>query len=252
MFKDLDEFQINLLNIEDYSENSKSRLRFWFKHIKENALNDDGDIFEFGVFRGSSLIAAAIILKEMGSKKKIFGFDSFEGFPCYSEKDDLENFYKYKGKIFDEKFINKFEKFKELKKMITGLDNFDKISIASSGNFSQTSYEDIKNKIEYLKLDNIKIIKGPFSETVKEFFEKDNYKISSANLDCDLYEGYKICLPIIYNYLSKSGFIHLDEYYSFKYPGAKIACDEFFKEQNIKPLKNKTRKNEFERWYITK
>ena len=91
MFKDLDEFQLNLLNIEDYSENSKSRLRFWFKHIKDNALNDDGDVFEFGVFKGSSLIAAAMILKEMGSKKKIFGFDSFEGFPSFSEKDELEN-----------------------------------------------------------------------------------------------------------------------------------------------------------------
>jgi len=252
MFKDLDEFQINLLNIEDYSENSKSRLRFWFKHIKDNALNDDGDIFEFGVFKGSSLIAAAMILKEMGSKKKIFGFDSFEGFPGFSEKDELENFYKYKGKFFDEKFIKKFEKFKEIKKMITGLNNFDKISISSSGNFSETSYDEIQKKIEYLKLDNIKIIKGPFSETVKKFFEKNEYKISSANLDCDLYDGYKICLPIIYNNLSKYGFIHLDEYYSFKYPGAKIACDEFFKEKNIKPLKNKTRKNEFERWYITK
>ncbi len=252
MFKDIDEFQLNILNVEDYSENSKSRLRFWFKHIKDNALNNDGDVFEFGVFKGSSLIAAAIILKEMGSKKKVFGFDTFEGFPSYSEKDDLENFYKYKGKIFEEKFIKKFEKFKELKKIITGLNNFDKISIASSGNFSKTSHEEIQKKIKYLKLDNIEIIKGSFSDTVKEFFKKNKYKISSANLDCDLYEGYKICLPIIYNNLSKSGFIHLDEYYSFKYPGAKIACDEFFREKNIRPLKNKTRKNEFERWYITK
>ena len=40
-------FELNLLGIEDFHENSNSRLRFWFNHIRENALNNDGDIFEF-------------------------------------------------------------------------------------------------------------------------------------------------------------------------------------------------------------
>ncbi len=252
MFKKIEEFELNLLGIEDFHENSNSRLRFWFNHIRENALNNDGDIFEFGVYRGSSLIAAALILKEMGSKKKVFGFDTFEGFPTYSEEDNLEKFYELKGKNFSAEFITKFEKFKKLKKMITGIDDFDKVSISSSGNFSETSYQSILKKIDYLKLDNIEIIKGSFSNTLADYFKKNKCKVSSANLDCDLYEGYKICLPIIYDNLSKSGYIHLDEYFSLKYPGAKIACDEFFRERAIKPQKNKTRKNEFERWFITK
>ena len=49
-----------------------------------------------------------------------------------------------------------------------------------------------------------------------------------------------------------SGFVYLDEYYSFKYPGAKIACEEFFKANNITSIKNKVRTGEFERWYLTK
>jgi len=146
MINNIEEFEINLLDIEDYQKNSNSRLRFWFDHIRSNALNDDGNIFEFGVYRGSSLIAAALILKEIGSKKKVFGFDTFKGFPKYSKEDNLENFYEYKGKNFTEEFIKKFEKFKKLKTMITGINNFDKVSIASSGDFSETSYELILKK----------------------------------------------------------------------------------------------------------
>jgi len=246
-----DEFEFNLLDIEDYKKKTNSRLRFWFDHIRKNAHKKDGDIFEFGVYRGSSLIAAALILKEMGSNKKVYGFDTFEGFPNYSKEDNLINFYKY-PKIFNQKFIKRFEKFKKIKKKIMGISKLNKISIASSGNFSKTSHELIIKKINYLKLKNITLIKGPFSKTVKKFFKKNSKKISSANLDCDLYEGYKICLPLIYDNLVKSGYVNLDEYYSFKYPGAKIACNEFFTDKNIKPLKNKTRKNEFERWYFTK
>ena len=252
MSKDFEEFELNLLEVEDFHKNSNSRLRFWFKHIRENALNDDGDIFEFGVFKGSSIIAAGLILKKLGSKKKVFGFDTFTGFPNYSPQDELDNFYKYEGKYFSKDFLMKFEKFKALKSMISDSFDLNKVSIATSGNFNATSYEKVMKKIKYFKLENIEIIKGPFSKTVKNFFDKKKYKISSANLDCDLYEGYKICLPIVYENLSKSGFIHLDEYFSFKYPGAKIACDEFFIERKIKPIKNQTRKNEFERWYLTK
>ena len=71
--------------------------------------------------------------------------------------------------------------------MITGINDFNKVSIASSLDFSETSYQSILNKIDYLKLDNIEIIQGPFSDTVAKFFSENKYKISSANLDCDLY-----------------------------------------------------------------
>ena len=45
----------------------------------------------------------------------------------------------------------------------------------------------------------------------------------------------------------------LDEYYSLKFPGAKIACDEFCHLHNIQPQKQVSVPNsEFERWYLTK
>lgn len=246
------EFILNLMEVEEYYEGTNSSLRFWFEHIRKNALKDDGDVFDFGVFRGGSLIAAALILKELGSNKKVYGFDTFEGFPSFAPEDDLNNFYKYKDKYFSDKQIQDFEKLKQIKTLINNQEDFDEVTIATAGKFADTSINVVRKKIDYFSLSNVELIIGPFSETVEKFFSEKRRKVSSANIDCDLYEGYKICLPQVYDNLSPSGFIHLDEYYSLKYPGAKIACDEFCQERAIKPKKNKTREGEFERWHLTK
>jgi hypothetical protein len=75
------EYELDLLGIETPHKQTVSQYRFWYEHIKKNAFKNDGDIFEFGVYKGNSLITAALILKEMNSKKKLYGFDTFEGFP---------------------------------------------------------------------------------------------------------------------------------------------------------------------------
>ena len=248
----MDEFLFNLFGVEEFHSETNSRLRFWFKHIRDNALKDDGNIFEFGVYRGASLIAVALILRELGSKKEVYGFDSFEGLPTYSQYDELENFFKYKEKYFDEKFIDKYELFLKTKEKVTGINEFSASTISTQGDFSNTSYESTVEKIEFFELENIEIIKGSFADTVEKFFGDYNQTISSANIDCDLYDSYRICLPLIYEYLFEGGHVHLDEYYSMKFPGAKIACDNFFEEKNITPRKNQNRKGEFERWYFTK
>jgi len=248
--KNYSEFEYNLLKIDEFHLKSNSRLRFWYEHIRLNALKDDGDIFEFGVYQGASLIAVALILRELGSSKTVFGFDSFSGFPSYSKFDDLKNF--NNSFYFSDAFNDERRIFTKLKKQITNIDNLDPISIASSGDFSNTSLKMLMRKIEYFKLDNIKIIEGPFEKTVQDFIKKNNLKISSCNIDCDLHDGYELVLPFVYNLLSNDGYIHLDEYFSFKYPGAKIATDNFCKKMNITPKKNIVRQGEFDRWFITK
>ena len=78
-------------------------------------------------------------------------------------------------------------------------------------------------------------------------------QIFSANIDCDLYQGYADCLPFISEYIVRGGFIHLDEYYSLKYPGPKAAVDEFI---NTTPgmylVQNQSRPGEFQRWSMAK
>ena len=243
------EFIYSSLKIDNHSIDTKSRLRFWYQHARDKFDSIDGNIFEFGVFRGASLLSMAILLKRLGSDKQIYAFDSFQGFPSYSEYDDFSQFDKLN---LDKSLLKRISILHEIRND-TNLQVLDPSNVSSSGNFSDTSKDALLKKIAYFGLDNITIIEGDFAETVEIFFESYNKKIFSANIDCDLYDGYKTTLPNIWNHLSTGGYVHLDEYYSLKFPGAKIACDEFCQLHNIQPHKQVSVPNsEYERWYLTK
>lgn len=244
------EYQLDLLGIEGPHKQTISAKRFWYKHIRDNAHKNDGDIFEFGVYKGTSLLTAALILKELNSKKTIYGFDSFTGFPSLSKLDDLKNF--TKKNYFDKKFYNQWLNFINFNKKFKKIKKLDPFLLGTSGDFSNLDHKNILDKISYLKLTNVKLIKGNFKKTLPKFFQNKKIKVSSCNIDCDLYDGYNLTLPLVYKNLTKNGYIFLDEYYSFKYPGAKIATQDFCEKFNIKIKKHKARRTEFQRWYITK
>ena len=73
-----------------------------------------------------------------------------------------------------------------------------------------------------------------------------------ALIDADLYESYNISLPFLWHRLSKKGLIFLDEYYSLKFPGGRLATNNFFKNKKQKPTILSNNKNEFERWGVFK
>jgi hypothetical protein len=213
----------------------------------------EGDIFEFGVYRGNSLLSMALLLKKLNSNKIIYAFDTFSGFPSYSEFDSVEMFDKlYSDNVISEEHYERHKLLISLKTFLKEQSDVSTSNISSSGDFSENSVEALRNKISLLGLDNIKIVQGDFKNTLPKFFNKKNRKIFSANIDCDLYDGYKTVLPYIWNNLSIGGYVHLDEYYSLKFPGARIACNEFFQESGAVPQKNPVANTEFERWYFTK
>lgn len=60
-----------------------SRLLF-FKHLYEQIVNIQGDIFELGVRWGQTLAAFTVlrgILEPYNHTRRVVGFDTFEGFP---------------------------------------------------------------------------------------------------------------------------------------------------------------------------
>ncbi len=244
-----DEYIFSILKIENHSLNSNTKFKVWFDHFRKFHDKIDGDIFEFGVYRGNSLISMAILMKRFKSRKKIYGFDSFSGFPNYSAEDDFKQFMNNK-KIFDRNHLKNIHIFEKLNKALNNKLDVNKIS--SSKDFSGTTYNYLKSLIKLFELDNVILIKGDFAKTVPKFFRKYDKNIFSANIDCDLYLGYKICLPIIWDKLMKNGMIYLDEYYSLKFPGPRIACNEFFRERNIKSLKTVKEFNKFDRNYLIK
>ncbi len=243
------EYINNILNIE-YTNYRYSQFRFLYQHLLKNHNKIKGDIIELGVYNGRSLLTIAIILKKLKSKKLIYGFDTFSGFPKTNIKDRLINF---KNKNFFEK--KHYEEFKLNKKIKKKLIN-TKISvnnISTSANFGSSNLKTLKKKIKLLKLNNVKLIKGNICKTLPIFFKKNpKFKVFSCNFDVDLYQPYKIALPLIWNKLEKKGYVHLDEYFSLKFPGPRIATNEFIKFKKIKIKRNNTRLNEFKRYYLQK
>ena len=249
MFRPKDNFEWDMLDI--YNFNKPGKLDFYFKFLFEN-LNKKGDLIEAGVFRGTSLLSVALFLKENNSEKIIYGYDSFCGFPnIYHENDSINKYNElFKNKLISKKHFNRVQSSKNILKFFSKSINADNISI--SGDFSNTSKSLLENKIELLGLDNIRLIDGDFRNTMSENFNVKPNKILAGIIDCDLYNSYKISLNFFYPKLVNNGAFYLDEYYSLKFPGAKIAVDEF-KENNIITLKKLNNSGlEFERWMLYK
>ncbi|MDC1248499.1 hypothetical protein N8Z52_04425, partial [Pelagibacteraceae bacterium] len=71
MYKELKlkyDFEFDSLGIENFYRSKK--IQFFFDFIKRNNFKLKGDIYEFGVFKGKSLISTALFLKKIKSKKK--------------------------------------------------------------------------------------------------------------------------------------------------------------------------------------
>ena len=239
------DYLFNSLGIDNFNKPT-SPLRHYYKFIEKFHKKIKGDLFEFGVFNGRSLLATSLLLKKIKSKKKIYAFDNFKGFTSFHSNDNLNKFNKnhkiYKQHLLIKKCLNLNTK--KLK--------INNRNISTSGIFKSSSYTNLRKKINYLNLDNIIIVKGNFEKTVLKFFKSYKKPIFSANMDCDLYLPYKLILPIIFDKLQKNGYIHIDEYFSLKFPGCKIAVDEYCNEKGIKISKNKTFIWEFDRYFLKK
>ena len=159
----------------------------------------ESDILELGVGSGVSL--ELLIKTSISTKRRYFGFDTFQGFPDGCEKD---NYFKsddrWMFKLFNEDYL---------------LSQLEEIGFKRS------------------ELKNLNFIKGLLPDTL----EKYNGNPGFVYLDVDLYQSYYDCLREIYPRLVKNGIILCDEYDNEKelekWPGAKIAIDEFVREYSL-------------------
>ena len=96
---------------------------------------------------------------------------------------------------------------------------------STSGNFSSTSLEFVSKKLKFLELSNVELIPGDISYSIS----KGNYpdKIAAIFLDADLYDPYNSVLNQCWKNVTPGGIIWLDEYFSLKFPGPRIAVDQF-------------------------
>ena len=203
---EIDEENKNLIEfINEYSMTPLIRRWTLIKSLHYiNKKKVIGDIVECGIWRGGNLFLAKKIqdkyYKEI--KRKLYGFDTFEGMSEPSNHDGIR--------------INKiYQNFKN------NNEPWAKASLDDVKNFSKKLFSDI---------DEFNFIKGKVEDTLKD---KKNLpdKISLLRLDTDLYESTKIELNILYPLLVEKGILIIDDYGDF--PGCRKAVDEYFSDKNV-------------------
>lgn len=195
-----------LSNIAGFQTQLDGKRSVFLKSVFKKVEHLEGDVVECGLGRLRTLSILADLIRQEKKNRKLYGFDSFLGFPEVSSIDLGEG---------NEK-LKKGDWSVLLESHVTPL-------LMARG----VSAEFIEKSL-FVK-------KGFFSETLKNCEIK---KICFLHLDVDLHDSYKTCLNELFPKIVTGGVIAFDEYDSpsdlKKWPGAKIAIDEFLKNKKIK------------------
>ena len=161
-------------------------MRIIFKLVEETR-ELEGNLAECGVYRGGSLLGTALYLAQHHMPKKVFGFDSFQGFD---------------SSVLTDISLGGPE-LKEYKRI---------------GGFDDTSLKALCKRINALDLaEMITLVPGYFTETLPTC---DEEKFSFVFLDCDLYDSCKECLMFFYPRMPSGGVMLFDEYEDPVFPVA--------------------------------
>lgn len=158
------------------------------------ALPVKGSVVECGVFRGFGLMTWAhlsAVLEPANLTRRIYGFDSFEGFPAVSEHDT----------------------------------NAHKMPVA--GELNGDSYEELSRLIDIYDqdrflghIDKVHLVKGNVVDTVPKFVEEHPHLvISLLFLDVDLYEPTKAAVEHLLPRMPTGSVLALDQLDNPIWPG---------------------------------
>jgi hypothetical protein len=167
------------------------------EYIEQHAIA--GDIVECGVWKGGSMMAAALTLKRLGSKRRTLHlYDTFDGMPppTDADKDYLGNSAASQMKTMDKESI------------IWARAQLDEVV----DNMRSTGYPD----------ERLKYIEGKVEDTIPAHLPES---IALLRLDTDWYESTKHELEHLYPRLVPGGVLILDDYGHWE--GARKAVDEY-------------------------
>lgn len=163
--------------------------------LYKRILNLPGDVLEFGVYKGASLVRFATFRNMLESQfsRKIVGFDAFGKFP------------RNVALSGDKAFIERFE------------------NAGGDGLTLDETTAIFRSK----GLDgNIHLIEGDVRTTINKYLEdNDQCRIALLHLDMDVYEPTRHVLDLCGDRMVRGGIIMIDDYNAV--PGATQAVDEF-------------------------
>ncbi len=200
------DINIKLNNFEKFVR-GQSLTRFIARYeLFKRILTTTGAVIECGVHNGGGLFAWAKLsnaLEPYNTKRKIIGFDSFEGFPDISENDKIAE--------------------KDNKEIKAG-------GFKSENNIYEEILE-LKGKFENEKTiqgyDKIKVIKGDANYTMPDYIKNNpETLVSLVYLDFDIYKPTITAIDTFLPRICKGGIIAFDEVNDAKWPGETMALLE--------------------------
>lgn len=176
------------ISFRAWDYNRYSSLELCAYEIIKNEV--DGNVAELGVYQG--VFAAKI--NELFNNKKLYLFDTFEGFSTTDKKIERSQHLKTKGIDID---------------------------------FSNTSIEYVLKKMKYKEYCIIK--KGYFPDTTVGI--EDTFCFVS--IDVDLYKPIYEGLKYFYPRLNKGGYIFIHDFNNLMFPGTREAVQKFCSENQV-------------------
>lgn len=167
--------------------------------------NLPGDILEFGTRFGHNLVVfenLRAIHEPFNKTRRMVGFDTFDGYRGFSERD-------VKGDVFSEEKYTTFEKYEDYLAELLQLHERSNVLGHLAGNH--------------------RLIKGDVCETASAYFrDHPETVVALAYLDMGLYKPTLAALEAIRPHLVPGSVILLDEFTWSESPGEAIAFKEIF------------------------
>jgi len=161
----------------------------------------EGDIMEFGIWKGGAIELAAHALRHFSGSNTIIGLDTFEGHP-----EPKENEKDIWGNNMNKRFHQE---------------------IQEHGTWVKSSYDEVKQNLSKIS-SQFRLIKGEVDQNTNH---PEITKISILRLDMDWYEPTKAALENFYHRIEPGGSLIIDDY--GHHSGAREATDEFLRRNNI-------------------
>ena len=196
-----DSVEVRLENFPKYVRRQHLKRFLAMYEVFKRVLPVKGSIVECGVFRGFGLMSWAklsTILEPENLTRRIYGFDTFAGFPSVSDQDQKG---KGRGKV---------------------------------GDLEAGSYDELQALIKEYDRDRflghipkVELVKGDIAKTAPQFVkEHPHLVVSLLFIDCDLFEPTKAALEAFVPRMPKGAIIAFDELDNPIWPGETLAVLE--------------------------
>jgi len=196
-----DPVRIRLENFPKYVRRQHLKRFLALYEVFKLALPVKGSVIDCGVFRGFSLMSWAklsAMLEPENLTRRVYGFDSFAGFPSVGPEDQTPVVDVTPGALYADSYA-------ELKELI---EEFDKDRFLGH-------------------IEKVHLVRGDVARTIPQFVkENPHLVVSLLFIDLDLYEPTKVALEHFLPRMPKGAVLAFDELDNPQWPGETLAALE--------------------------